>query len=88
MVASQATLRRAMDQRLSRIFADVFQFEGPLSDALGPDGVEGWNSFGHLALVEALEAEFGVHIPEGDIADMDNVGNIKRVLARHGAQAA
>lgn len=73
-----------MNERLQRIFAEALQHDGPLPDSLGPEDVDGWNSFGHLALVEALEAEFGVKIPQREIAALDTVGHIKTVLARLG----
>lgn len=75
-----------MDERLKRVFGELFKV-GPASwsDALSPEQVQGWNSLGHLALINALEAEFSVTFEDGDLTEMETVGKIKAVLAARGA---
>lgn len=77
-----------MDERLRRVFSELFQVAASgWSDALSPEQVEGWNSLGHLSLVNALEAEFELTFEDGDLTDMDSVGAIKAVLAKRGVAA-
>jgi acyl carrier protein len=76
-----------MNAMLLQVFGEVFSYAGPeLHDTLGPEDVRGWNSFGHLALAQALEAAFGVELLDGDLTEMDSVGSIKAVLLRRGAR--
>jgi acyl carrier protein len=77
-----------MDQRLRRVFSELFKVApGAWSDALSPEQVEGWNSLGHLSLINALEEEFEVAFADGDLTEMDSVGAIKALLARRGVAA-
>ena len=77
-----------MDERLRRVFSELFQVGAHAwSDALSPEQVEGWNSLGHLALVNALEAEFELTFEDGDLTEMDSVGAIKALLAKRGVTA-
>jgi len=76
-----------MEPRLQRVFAELFKVPPEkLTDALSPDSVKGWDSLGHLTLVNALEAEFEVTFEDGDLTDMDTVGHIKDVLRRRGVK--
>ena len=72
-------------KRLEEVFADVFKFQGELRESLTPQEVKGWDSLGHLALVEALEEKFGVTLTDDDAMAMEDVGAIAAVLRRHGA---
>jgi acyl carrier protein len=75
-----------MESRLQTIFLDLFKVPASaLHDGLAPDGVKGWDSLGHLSLIEALEAEFKLTFEDGDLTAMDTVGHIKDVLRRRGA---
>lgn len=72
----------------SRIF-DVISavFDVPvadLTDELGPENVEGWDSLALISLVLAFEAEFGVQLPPEDATELNTVGQIKALLAQHG----
>lgn len=76
-----------MGDKVKAVFADVFQCD---PDALRPDSsptsIAGWDSFGHLALVEALQSAFSVRFEVEDIAAMDSLSQIERILARRGAR--
>ena len=77
-----------VQQRLRAVFADVFQMDvAQLSLTASPADVEGWDSFGHLALVEALQGEFRVEFELEDIAQMDNLEAIESILRLRGARA-
>ena len=74
-----------MDDELRRVFAEVFPaMTAPWSDTLSPAEVSGWDSYGHLALAEALEQRFGIQFEEHELSEMENVARIKTVLKRHG----
>jgi acyl carrier protein len=75
-----------MVQRIKAVFGEVFQIDAAnLPSTASPADVEGWDSFGHLALVEALQNEFRVRFEVEDIARMDNLVAIEQVLVSRGA---
>ncbi len=79
---------RAIDPvrpEIVEIFADVFQFEGPLTAATSTDDIERWDSLQHIALVRALEQTFGVALSMDEMVEIRSVGDIETVLSRHGA---
>ena len=72
-----------MDDKIKQVFCAVFQISpDQFSDSLSPEGVQGWDSLGHVRLVTALQDEFGVEFEVDDIMLMENVGEIKKILAR------
>ena len=75
-----------MNERLRDVFLEVFQLAPErYSEGLTPGDVKGWNSLGHLALVNALEAAFNVTLADDDVAEMESVARIKEILAKRGA---
>jgi acyl carrier protein len=74
-----------MNGRLQGLFASLFKVTpGQWADTLSPQDVAGWDSLGHLSLVQAIEAEFQISLADGDLTEMEDVGKIKAVLARAG----
>ena len=74
-----------MDNLLLPIFERVFRI-APLqySDALSPDTLRDWDSFGHIRLVSAMEEILCVKFELVEIMDMLSVRAIKDILARRG----
>ena len=71
-----------VDERLLRIFQDVFGLEvTSLSDGDSPDTIEPWDSANHVNLIVALEAEFGVEFEAEEIAELATVRAIRERLA-------
>ncbi len=67
--------------RIRAIAARVFQVdEAQLGASSSPMSVPGWDSFGHLALVAAVEEEFGIAIAAPDIARMETLSHVEQVL--------
>jgi len=74
-----------VQQRLRAVFANLFQVDpARLSPTATPDEIDGWDSFGHLALVEALQGESRVEFEIEDIAQMDNLEAIESILRLRG----
>ena len=55
-----------------------------ITDATSPDTVETWDSYNGLMLVSALEQECNVHFTMDEVIAVQNVGDIKSALRRHG----
>ena len=71
-----------MDQRIAAVFNDVFEVPPQqMSDSLSPQDVKGWDSLGHVRLVARLQDEFGLEFEVNEIMRMENVAEIKKLLA-------
>ena len=71
-------------QQLEKL-TDIFRtlFNSPdlvLRDELVATDVPGWDSLNHLSLMVAIENEFGVKFTHGEVAKMQNVDDLKKVL--------
>ncbi|MEK7500700.1 MAG: acyl carrier protein [Patescibacteria group bacterium] len=55
-----------------------------VSNNTSPDNVENWDSFNGLVLVTELEKKFKVKFTVEEIISVKNVGDIRRVLKKHG----
>ena len=71
-----------MDQRIAEVFNTVFQVPpDQITDALSPQDVTGWDSLGHVRLVTQLQERFGVEFDVEEVMKMENVGEIRKILA-------
>ena len=63
--------------RLRKVIGDVFEDENvvlePTSTAAD---VEGWDSVSNIELLVALEKEFGIRFNTGEMASLDNIGQL------------
>ena len=49
-------------------------------------GIELWDSVGHMSLVAALEDEFDIMIDTDDIIDLSSYEKGKEILAKYGVE--
>ena len=72
-------------RRMLGVFRQAFDLdELVLTPATTAADVEGWDSVSNIALMVALEAEFGIRFNTGEMADLENVGQLaERIAARH-----
>ncbi len=68
-------------EQLTEVFRDVFDDE---TIVLTPDttaaDIQGWDSFGHLNLVLALESRLGMKFKTTEIESLHNVGELAGLL--------
>ena len=57
--------------------------ESEINDQTSPENIESWDSFHGLVLVDELENTFNVKFTIEEIADVQNVGDIKRHIKNH-----
>lgn len=74
----------AVRPQVAEIVADVMEYEGDITSATSQEDIERWDSLQHIALVRALEQEFGVALSMDEMMEIRTVGDIETVLARHG----
>ena len=55
-----------------------------ISDSTKPEDIESWDSFNGLVLVTELEKNFDVIFTIDEISEVKNVGDIKKILKKHG----
>jgi acyl carrier protein len=80
---------RASEARLSypeiaSIFDDLFQHTGDITQATSPENIERWDSLQHIALIRAIEMTFSVRLSMDEMMEIRSVGDIEKVLRRHG----
>lgn len=69
--------REEVFERLTKVFRDVFDDEGiVLTESTTADDIEDWDSFEHINLIVAVEAEFSIKIPIGKTIAMKDVGEM------------
>lgn len=70
--------------RLNRVFRDFFDDdELTLTPGMTAAEVEGWDSVATVELMIAVEREFGIRLRTGDIASLENVGQLcERIRGR------
>ncbi len=70
---------------VEEIVAKVLGFKPEqINDKSGPDNLESWDSFSGLILVTELEKSFKVSFSLEEIVEVKKVGDIKKILKRHG----
>ncbi len=70
---------------VSELVADLFQFDGPITSGTSPNSIERWDSLQHVALIATLERTFSISLSMDEMAEIKSVGDIERILIRHGA---
>ncbi len=86
-MSTVSEVQATLSPRLRSVIADVL---GLSVDEVGPSAaagqLEGWDSFGHLQVVLALEAEFGVQFDPQRIPELTTVAKLQRYLESKGAK--
>jgi len=55
-----------------------------ITDDMGPDEIEDWDSLAQVELVSGFEDEFGISLDVIDVSRMYNIGAIKDILKKYG----
>jgi acyl carrier protein len=66
------------------LFAAVFKYDGDISLATSRREVPKWDSLQHVALVAALEQQFGISLSMDEMVEIRSVKDICNILERHG----
>ncbi len=73
--------REDVYERLNYVFQEVFDDESiSVEDETTADDVEGWDSYEHINLINAVEDEFEIKIPMGKVVTMKNVGELVDII--------
>ncbi|MCW5797577.1 MAG: Putative Acyl carrier protein [Nitrospira sp.] len=71
-----------LHDRLEEVFRQVFDNDAlMLRDQMRAADIEGWDSVTHINLMFGIEQAFGVRFKGNELADMNNIGELKEFLA-------
>ena len=69
------------EEKLTRIFRTLFnERDLVLRDDLSAKDVAMWDSLNHITLVLTIETEFGVRFTNEEVADLQDVGELKALI--------
>ena len=71
-----------LHDRLEDVFRQVFDNDAlELRDQMKAADIEGWDSVAHINLMFGIEQAFGIRFKGNELADMNNIGELKEFLA-------
>ena len=73
-------------EKYNSVFMENLQITEDQLAGLQYQGVELWDSVGHMSLVAALEDEFDIMIDTDDIIDLSSYEKGKEILAKYGVE--
>jgi acyl carrier protein len=76
-MGNEARLRGAFSQALAIP-------EDQVQDTLAYNTLPAWDSVAHMALIGALEAEFGIMLETDDIIALSSYAKAREILSRYG----
>lgn len=69
--------REEIYTRLNQVFQDVFDDENiTVNDKTTANDIEDWDSLEHINLIVAVEQEFKIKFNMGEVAHLNNVGEM------------
>jgi acyl carrier protein len=72
-------------ERLTELFRDILDDDDlVLRPETTAKDVDGWDSITNVQLMLGVEREFGVHLSAGQMAALENVGDLVSVIIRTG----
>ena len=58
--------------------------ETEIQDSQGPGDLEGWDSLGHINLINAIESEYSVSFDMEAMMSIENISGIRKLLESKG----
>ena len=69
-------------ERYTKIFADTFGVTEEAAVQLKYQGIDAWDSVGHMGLIAAIEDEFDIMLDTDDIIDFSSFEKGKEILSK------
>ena len=80
-----STTSEERSRRITEIMSRVLRISPDIVAKVTPPDVEAWDSQTHVALVVALEEQFGVMFEPEDVPELTSLDSIEETLRRYGA---
>ena len=68
----------------NKVFIESFEISGDKLLGLKYQGVEAWDSVGHMGLIAALEEAFHIELSSDDIVEFSSYEKGKEILSHYG----
>ncbi|AKA70753.1 acyl carrier protein [Clostridium scatologenes] len=75
-------------EKFNKIISDALNIKNieKVTDEMGPDEIEDWDSLAHVELVNGIEEGFGISLEVVDISKMYTIGDVKKILKKYGVE--
>jgi acyl carrier protein len=73
----------SLEQKISKIFANVFEVEIADVPSLEYQSVEEWDSIGHMMMISELEEEFQISIEMEDVIVISNLAECVAIIRKY-----
>ena len=70
-------------EKLAKVFADTFGISEAETNGLQYQGIEQWDSVGHMTLIAAIEDAFDIQMDTDDVIDMSSFEKAKEILVKY-----
>jgi acyl carrier protein len=78
----------ATNDKVIEVFAKVLGIPSEnVTDDLRYASIPQWDSIAHMAVVSALEEQFGIMIDMDDVIDMNTVDKAREIVRKYSAEA-
>ena len=75
-----------MSEKLYQTIANVFNVDPlKINDETSPENLEEWDSFNFYVLLDEIENQFSVNFDLDETLEIKKIGDIKKLLEKHGA---
>lgn len=71
-------------EKYASVFKDAFNIGGDELPTLEYQGIESWDSVGHMSLIGALEDAFDIMMDTDDIIEFNSFEKGKEILGKYG----
>lgn len=73
-----------LENRVIRIVASAIQIDpGTLNSDSSLGNVPGWDSLGHLSVISAIEADFGIELSVDDVIECESIADFVDVISEY-----
>lgn len=73
-------------EKYTNVFVEAFGITAEQTAGLAYQGIEAWDSVGHMTLVAAIEDTFGIMMDTDDIIDLSSFEKGKEILAKYNVE--
>jgi acyl carrier protein len=81
-------MEKTMTKPIEAVFSEALGIDpSRVSNTLTYNSIKEWDSVAHMALIAALEENYGIMIETDDVIDMSSVAKAKEILSKYGVDS-
>ena len=82
-------IRKVLEKRVRELFCKTLKLDSEHFDPdLGAGDIPQWDSLAHVALLQAVEQDFGIIFDLGDAIDIETIGDLLSAVKRYTSLAS